>query len=445
MAQLLDLVGTQGGGNNHGWILESGCRVSGAAKTPMVANFTRRRVAPCARPAASSIIGTMPMFQNVQELLTAMVRIDSVSSSVSGNARAEAPLGDMIEQFAGAQGWPVRRLPVEGRADNILVTCAPANGGRVRPWLLLESHMDTVSVDGMTIDPFGAEIRDGRIWGRGACDTKGTGASMLWALKEYDAGPERPNNIGVLFTVEEEVAMTGAAAFARTQYRDLSFAPRGIVVGEPTLMRPVTAHNGVVRWEIHTRGVATHSADPSRGCSAISAMVKVIEAIESRYIPSLDRHHPLTGKAQCSINIIQGGKLVNIVPDHCRIELDRRVVPGEDPDRVLPAVQKVLDELKAADPQLQVEQELKINVPPLSPCADESLLVTVQNVLRRANLPTEPAGVPYGTDASALCETGVPVLVLGPGNIAQAHTRDEWLDLDQLQLGVQVYRDLMRA
>ena len=384
---------------------------------------------------------------SVAQLLAAMVRIPTVNSAVSGDAAAEAPLVQYNERLAQSLGFRTRRLPVAGRAPNLLVSFEVDTAG---PWVLFESHMDTVSTAGMSIDPEGAQVRAGRLYGRGACDTKGSGAAMLWALGAYAQGRDRPNNVAILFTIDEEVQMSGVRSFIENDFPVLGFRPAGVIVGEPTGLRAITAHNGVVRWAIQTEGIAAHSSTPARGVSAISKMVKVVEAIESRYIPALDRAHPLTGRAQCSINLIRGGTQINIVPSQCRIELDRRIVPGEDPDAVLPHVQSILDDLRARDPDLKVKQELSFTAPPLAPPGSPPgsgrlLGAAVQGVLRGLGLEDEPAGATYATDAGDLARLGVPVVVLGPGDIAQAHTHDEWIALDQLDQGVDVYRALMQS
>ena len=110
---------------------------------------------------------------------------------------------------------------------------------------------------------------------------------------------------------------------------------RGVIVGEPTLLRPVVAHNGVIRWRTITRGRAAHSSDPSKGVSAISAMLRVVETLESKYVPSVTRTHPMTGRAAASVNTIRGGTAVNIIPAVCEIECDRRTVPGETAEQIL--------------------------------------------------------------------------------------------------------------
>jgi len=377
-----------------------------------------------------------------ESLLAAMVGIDSINHHISGKPDAEVELARYLAEVAGAFGLEARQLPIAGKSFNLLVSCQvdPA-----APWLLFESHLDTVMVEGMTIDPFAAEIRDGKLYGRGACDTKGTGAAMLWALRQYAAEGGGPTNVGIAYTIDEEIGKLGVCSFTETHMGQLGWRPVGVIVGEPTELLPVVAHNGTVRWQIHTRGVAAHSADPSKGKSAISAMLRVIDLVEQQYAPSLTVSHPLTGKAQCTVNVIRGGAQVNVIPEHCEIEIDRRVVPGEDNTTVVPAVEGLLDELRAEHPDLIVEQQRPRLDSPLDPSGGEAFAGVACRILGEMSLPAEPTGVYYGTDASQFPPLGVPALVLGPGSIDQAHTKDEWLSLDQLHRGVEVYLNLMRA
>ncbi|MFH1571826.1 MAG: M20 family metallopeptidase [Gemmatimonadota bacterium] len=376
-----------------------------------------------------------------EDLLADMVGFDTVNSRISGRPHAEADLARYLAEVAAAAGFQTQQLPVDDGSHNLLVTCEV---DAAAPWLLFESHLDTVSVAEMTIDPFGAVIADGRICGRGACDTKGTGAAMLWALRQYAAG-KGATNVAIAYTVDEEIGKAGVRAFTGSQLAGLGWRPVGAVIGEPTLLRPVVAHNGIARWKIHTRGRAAHSGDPSKGQSAITMMLRVVDLIEQRYAPSLTTAHPLTGKAQCSVNVIRGGVQVNVIPAHCQIEVDRRVVPGEDNRTVVPAVERLLGELRRAHPGLEVEQEEPYLDPPLDPAGGEAFAGAVGRVLEGLGLPAAPAGVHYGTDASQFSEIGIPALVLGPGSIDQAHTRDEWLALDQLRRGAGAYLALMRA
>lgn len=374
-----------------------------------------------------------------------MVRIDSVNGALAGGSNAEAELCDYLESVASGWGLSTKRLPVTGRSDQLLVTHQTE---AARPWLLFDSHMDTVAVEGMTIDPFGGELSDGRIYGRGACDTKGTGAAMLWALKQYAADPEKQNNIALLFSIDEEVGMHGVKSFLENDLEASGLGSaniRGVIVGEPTELHPVIAHNGLFRWKVTTQGLAAHSSVPHEGRSAIRMMVKLIDAIETDYIANVTAEHVLTGQAACSINMIRGGSATNIIPDTCVIDVDRRVAPGEDFETVTPNFMGVLESAKAQHHEVEYSVEVLTTHPPLLPDHGEHLLGVIKGVLADHGLPRLHLGAPFATHGSYFGRAGLPTVVLGPGEIHKAHTKDEYISIDQLERGAAVYLGLMRA
>ncbi|MHC4442776.1 MAG: M20 family metallopeptidase [Planctomycetota bacterium] len=376
-----------------------------------------------------------------QELLQAMVAFDTVNANISGRPDAETLLAEFLEEQARDTGLSTRRLPINQTGFNLVVFhCVSDN----LPWLMFDSHLDTVSTENMTIDPFAGLIEDGRLYGRGACDAKGSGAAMLRALVRYaSTAGDTPNNVAIAYTIDEEIGKKGVRALVQDQLPQLGWRPSGVVVGEPTDLQPVVAHNGVVRWAIRTRGIAAHSAEPEKGRSAIRMMMKVIEKLESDYIGALSASHPLTGKAQCSINQIRGGTQVNIIPESCEILIDRRVVPGEDAAAVLPAVEPLLDELRQEDPEMNVTQERPFIDPPLDAAGNERFIAWIQSALDRMGFPQQPVGDGYGTNASNFSNAGIPAIVLGPGKTAQAHTADEWVALQQIERAQEVYFNLM--
>ena len=381
--------------------------------------------------------------ESCRELAQRMVTIESINEHHSGRPLPETQLAEYIETVSHAWGLTTRRLTVSGtEACNLIVEHVVEPDA---PWLLMESHMDTVGVEGMTIDPFAGRIDDGRLWGRGACDTKGSGAAMLWALKSYSGAPSKKNNVALLFTVDEEARQTGISSFARSHLDSMPGLPFGAIVGEPTRLRPVIAHCGVARFCIRTHGLAAHSSDPSKGRSAIGMMVKVLVALESRYINQLAVSHPLTGPAHCSINIIHGGSAVNIVPDRCEAWVDRRVVPGEDPEAVIPEVERVLDELRSEESTLSYSITDIRRSSPLDPTGSDSFITLVTDSLRRLGMPYETCGAGHGSDGSVIKTAGIPVVLLGPGEIAQAHSDAEYLELDQLDRAVEVYLEVMKS
>ncbi len=398
------------------------------------------------------------MAQSCVELLQAMIGFDTVNRhdrGYVGRMSNTKKLATYLEQVANGWGLSTQRLSglsIDSDEFNLLVY---VENDPDKPWLLFDSHMDTVAVEGMTIEPFAGVVEGDRIYGRGACDTKGTGAAMLWALKRFaqvsdvatKAGHHKHcqghGNVAILFTVDEEHGKTGVRAFVDTQMHTLHWRPSAVVVGEPTQMRIVSATGGVVRWRIRTHGVAAHSSDPTQGRSAIHAMMQVIDAIEKHYIARLEAHHPLVGKACASINQIAGGSQINIIPETCDIRIDRRVVPGENPNHVISQVEAVLDTLRQRDTNLQVEQGEAFIDPPLHPRLSEAMVKHVGALLAEHDINHTASGATYGTNASTYSEAGIPAIVWGPGDIRQAHAADEWLALDQLHLGEKLYFDLM--
>ncbi len=377
------------------------------------------------------------------ELLATMVSIESVNGNISGKAAPEVPLALEIERIAQAWGLATRRLMVEGEQFNLLVSSVEINAF-TKPWLLFESHMDTVTIEGMTIDPTTPKLEAGRMVGRGACDTKASGAAMLWALKEAMEKNELANPTSIAFTVDEECGKAGIRALTSRHFSEIGCRPSLAIVGEPTLLAPVTAHNGAVRWKIVTTGIPAHSSNPANGRSAISDMVQVIQDLENSYIPGLTRQHDLTGKAQCSINQIAGGRQTNMIPDRCEIVIDRRLVPGEFVEDVIPVVEERLQALRAKNSGLRIVQEDVFYDPPMEPLKEDAILSYLRPALESHGLPSCPAGMPYGTDASNLTTAGIPAVVIGPGDIRQAHTVDEWVELAQVEKAVSLFGSFMR-
>ena len=382
---------------------------------------------------------------DVLDLLAKMISFDTVNEYTSGLDFPERTMMEFLEEIAKKWGLAISRLPIAHNAHidsyNLLITYEVS---KTAQWLVFESHADTVSVDGMTVNPFHGLIKDGLIYGRGACDTKGSGAGMLWALKEYMELSSCPNNIAVLFVTDEEATKTGATAFVQAQLVHLDWTPTGVIVGEPTLCQPVVAHNGVIRWKINTQGIAAHSSNPSIGQSAISAMAKLVLEFEREYCSKLTLTHPLTGQAACSINTISGGSSVNIIPDFCEIEIDRRTLPGEDSEQVLREIKAVLDSIALQDPTILIGTSAPFIDYQLDPTVNREFATQISEILIDLGFSGEQSGAGYGTDASTYSIAGIPAIVLGPGSINQAHTKDEWLEIAELEKSVSVYKQIMR-
>lgn len=379
---------------------------------------------------------------SVIQLLQAMLSFDTVTPRVSGRWDSERELGEWLYQLAS--GWQLTSqfLPLDGHAPNLLITHAVDQDA---PWLVFDSHLDTVGHHGMTVPPLGSEIRDGRIYGRGACDTKGTGAAMLWALKKVAARQTAACNLALLFTVCEEDHQQGARAFAEKTLPTLPWNIAGMIVGEPTGMQAVAASNGFVRWQIETVGRAAHSSTPWLGRNAIVDMARVVDRLEQQHIGPLNAKHPLTGAGTCSINQISGGTQLNIVPENCAIGVDQRITPGQTPEEVLEQIRTLLAEIQSEDSEFNRQITNVESAPPFDSLSSRKLGETVAGTLTAAGIPSSVTGAPYTTNANHYAQHNLPCVILGPGDIALAHTHNESIGVEELELGVQGYRTLMES
>jgi acetylornithine deacetylase len=363
--------------------------------------------------------------------------VNPMGRSISGPTVGEERLTAWLEAFLLRIGARCRRQPVAPGRDNLVAQLSWPGAGRA---VLLEAHQDTVPIDGMTIPPFDAEVRDGRLYGRGACDVKGGMAAILAAMERLAIEkPRGAASIVAAFTVDEESGFMGVRRLAGNLPVGVSFA----VVAEPTGLEVVVAHKGLVRWRVRTRGRSCHSARPSDGVNAIYRMAPVLAALEE-YAGSLSAgpSHPLLGSPTLSIGVIRGGTSVNTVPGSCEIEIDRRLLPGEDPALAVDHCRRYLAG-RLPDADMEVEPAW-ITDAALDTPTDSAAVQTVLAAVRKVRGRAEPVGVPYGTDASKLAEAGLPSIVLGPGDIAQAHTVDEWIDVAELERAVEVYVELVK-
>jgi len=324
------------------------------------------------------------------------------------------------------------------------------DSGATKSILMLEVHQDTVPVDGMTIPPWSGEIRAGRIHGRGSCDIKGGMASVLTAVSRLQQLPsaERPT-IVIACTMNEEHGFTGATHLRQLWQSGTSKllprAPDAIIVTEPTLLDVVVAHKGCIRWKCHTRGVATHSSQPQEGENAIYAMSPVVAALEAfarDVAPTIGEHSLLT-PSTLSVGTIQGGVSVNTVPDHCEIQIDLRVLPGQDPHALRQqAIEFVLSQL--ADASKVTFEEPNIAADGLSDEHNGVFAESLAKTIRAKGHPGQLIGVAYGTDAAGLAVEDIPTVVFGPGSIAQAHTKDEWVSIEQLEQATEILYEFAR-
>lgn len=365
------------------------------------------------------------------QLLRDLVALPSVNPVCRAPAdqAGESRVTDYLERFFGDLGVGCQRVPAAAGRDN-LVARLPGVG----PTILFDAHQDTVSAEGMTVEPFAGRIENGRLYGRGACDVKAGMAAMLTAFVRV--ARERPAGAASLIfaaTVDEEDGGLGVRALAESGLRaDMA------VAAEPTSLKIVTAHKGIVRWRLTTRGRACHSSRPDEGENAIYRMAGLLVAVEQfaewlRTSPA----HPLLGDPTLCVGRIEGGAGPNTVPDWCTIEIDRRLLPGEDVDAAVGQLTEYLKEMAGLDFPFEVAEPW-LRMPPLAGEGSGELIRRLGSAIDAVCGSHQTTVVPYGTDASRWERAGVPAVVFGPGDIAQAHTADEWVDLAEVDRAAEI-------
>jgi acetylornithine deacetylase/succinyl-diaminopimelate desuccinylase-like protein len=304
---------------------------------------------------------------------------------------------------------------------NIIARLRPKN--KIKQTILLAPHLDTVGADGTRFIP---QRKNGRLHGRGACDTKGSIAAMLSALCELANSKSRPLETEIIFAglIDEEHAQAGSRALAASRFKaDLA------IVGEPTKLQVVTAHKGSLWLELETRGKVAHGATPQFGKNAIHEMARIVDLLEADYAARLrKRKHPLLGAATVNVGTISGGTQPNIVPDVCKISIDRRTLPGETDAKVETEIDALL---RAKNLSAKISSA---KLAPAVPLETNFKLPLVRQFMKSAGQ-SKPLGVDFFCDAAVLSAGGIPSVVFGPGDIAQAHTADEWISLAELERG----------
>jgi acetylornithine deacetylase len=370
---------------------------------------------------------------DVLDLLDRLVRIDSVNPALDPGGAGEAAVAELLAA-------ELRELGLDPSTDEVLpgrsnvVAVLPGAAGA--PRLLLEAHMDTVP---QPDPPVAVGIDGDRLSGRGACDTKASCAAMLAAVARLAREDVPHATVVFAAVVDEESGMAGARALARG-----GPAVDCAVIGEPTSLRPIRAHNGVVRFALVAHGEAAHTSTAHLGVNAIAAGARALTAIEAT-VTARDPH-PLTGPALLTPAVVNGGTAVNTVPDRCEIRFDRRLAPGEAAGAALAEVDAALAPLRAGGDRI-VREEPTLVLAAAETAADHPLIRAAERAAGQVlGGPVTAEGAPYCTDACVLAgEHGLPFAVLGPGSIEQAHTPGEWVSVPEVRRAVEIYVALARA
>lgn len=365
----------------------------------------------------------------VEALLSQLVSIDSVNPDLVPGGRGEAEIGAFVAEWLRARGLEVTPQDT-GRSGrlNVIAAARGAGGGRC---LMLNAHLDTVGVAGMR-SPFEPLTRGRRLFGRGAMDTKGALAAFMCAAADACRMKLRGDLI-LTAVVDEEYASVGTEAVVRDLEAGRLRADAAIV-GEPSGLHIVTEHKGFVWFEIETTGVAAHGSLPSVGVDAIAAMGKVLVALEaeSARLAAAAPHRSL-GTGSIHASLISGGQELSSYPGSCRLQLERRTVPGETPQSAEAELGAMLERIRQEDPRFRAALRRTFARNPMEADRGSPIVAALTAQVRRVTgSPPVFSGMSGWLDSALLDGAGVPTVVLGPAGEG-LHGVEEWVDLDSLQ------------
>ncbi|HLF75621.1 MAG TPA: ArgE/DapE family deacylase, partial [Anaerolineales bacterium] len=365
----------------------------------------------------------------IEELLSDLVSINSINPDLVPGSPGEAEIARYIAQWLERAGLEVQLVESVPGRPNVVGIARGNGGGRT---LMLNGHMDTVGVAGMT-DPHQPVIKDGRLYGRGSYDMKGGLAACMLAIAEAKKQSLRGD---VVFTavIDEEYASVGTMELAKR------FQADGAIVAEFTELQLILAHRGFVWLETETIGRAAHGSRPDLGVDAIVKMGKVLTEMEKldqklRSNPT----HPLLGSGSLHASLVQGGQELSSYPERCLLSVERRTLPGESPESVEAEFLQIIQDIHRSDPSFNAVVQRGIDRSPLETREDADIVQAIQSAsMKMLNHPLQIAGVPFWTDAAILSAVGIPSVLFGPSG-SGAHAVEEWVDLTSVQACAEIY------
>jgi acetylornithine deacetylase len=372
---------------------------------------------------------------DVVALTRALVRVDSRNPALAPDGPGEGPCARLLADVLSDWGFAVELQEALPERPNVV-----ARIGRREPGarsLLLNGHLDVVGVDGMRHAPFDGAERDGRLWGRGAADMKGGVAAMCAAaLRAHDAGLLRGEAI-VAAVADEEYRSAGTSALVAAGVR-----ADAAIVTEPTRLAIMPAHKGFAWVDVEVRGRAAHGSRYEIGVDAVrhaGLVLAELDALDSEELPRRPEH-PLLGRA--SLHAATG---LSTYPERCAFTVERRMLPGESARGVVDEIEQACARVRARRPALDASVSLAFAQPPSDVAHDAPIVRALAEALGSAGMPAPVAGMSAWTDAALLNAAGVPAICFGPGDIALAHSAEEWVPVDELHRATDVLARLVTA
>ncbi len=361
-----------------------------------------------------------------------------IKFDTSGPPTQEQPCVEWIQSYLDALGFETTLQAVEPGRANIVAKY----GVGKEPGLVLSGHIDVVLAGDLDLwkasSPFSPVVKDGRLYGRGACDMKGPDACMIQAAEDL-IDEDFKKQLTLVFTAGEDTGgwfVDRVISDKLVTHRDAVFG----VIGEPSLMKIIPVHKGGGGAEVLIHGKAAHSSRPELGINAIQKAADFLYELR-KLQKELDKNpHKLLGPSTVECTMMNGGFKANILPDQAHLTLNFRFIPGhENPETSKRWIIDIINRLSENDPEFKAEILSSRASVPLDVPLDSQVVTLLKDILG-----TDPVGAPYYTEAVSYTKAGIPTVICGPGSIDQAHTPDEYISLEQLEQGVEVYKELIK-
>ncbi|MFA5868129.1 MAG: ArgE/DapE family deacylase [Candidatus Bathyarchaeia archaeon] len=370
------------------------------------------------------------------ELLRELVRIDSVNPSLVPGAKGEAEIAEYLAGWLNELGLKAKVDRIERNRCNAVGTLKGSGGGKS---LMLNGHVDTVGYDYMTIDPLDPVVKEGRMYGRGTFDMKGGLVASLAALKAVvDSGAQLKGDVVVAGVCDEEYASIGTERVMEKTRVDAA------IIGEPSALQIVRCHKGFAWVDVETRGLAAHGSAWEVGVDAIAKMGRVLTGLEDLGAGYQKRKHPIVGPASVHAGTIKGGLELSTYPDKCLLQIERRLIPGEERRDVEEELEKLLGGIADRDPKFKASYEItfyrgSMDVPETADIC-KTIIACSKEAIRLT-----PAFIGGGgwLDTQIIWEKGIPAVAYGPSGDG-AHSAVEWVDLETVMEAARVQELVIR-
>lgn len=368
-------------------------------------------------------------------LARALIQIDSRNPTLAPDSPGEADCARALASVLDDWGFAVEMTESVPGRPNVVARLGPGDA----PALMLNGHLDVVGVEGMIHEPFAAEVRDNRIYGRGSADMKG-GLAAMCAAAVSGASSRTRRQIIIAAVVDEEYESLGMRALLASGVR-----ADAAIIGEPTRLAICPAHRGFAWLDVSLRGRAAHGSRYDIGVDAIThAGLLLAELEQLERTRESGPRHPLLGRASLHASRIRGGVGMSTYPEECDLAIERRTLPGESGENAMQEITDACERVKARRPDFDARVTLSTAQLPSDVPPDAPIVKRLRGALERENMPVKIEGLSAWTDAALLNEAGIPAICFGPGDIALAHAAEEFVPVEDIELATRALTRIVR-